>query len=1087
MKPVLAAFLCLLVSIAAPAAAALSPEELDARRAAALPTIQEPERRSEAEAHYQQARAFLDARKETHKRARNFRKLATDGPTKVSQLLDEITALKRSASITPVTQRERTLDATALERLLDLSQAERTALESRLAGLELELRKLGARPTDLAAEKSTAEARLFTVRQEMSAGGANPLDAVAGAKETVREAEVLALEAALESISAEQSSLETAEELANLRRESAVLELERLSARVRALESLLGERRQAEAVLMQATVERAQAAPTNTDPTVRTLVDEASALAAELAELARLQTAASAQRAAHVEQRQRLNLEFETARQRLEVGSSSSSLGSILIDQRRRIPPSKALSRMLASNGEEMSRVALRRITLDERLIGLRAERLDAVTSTGSRGDDKDADTIKRQRAELVSALNSLIAKLDDAYASYLRTLGAVDGELQQLQQIVASFGALLDERLLWIPNTTLWTPRAMNAGWLELREMLRGATISNAMRATWAALRENALNWIVWLGTLIIASRVNGRLRELSARQREVSARWQIVSLRTVGMELLMTATAVLPAPLFCLLFADLLAAIAGAPDVLFSLAQSFQFGAAILFIALMVSRGLQPGHLLRTWFLADDAAAARLRKSWNLAAQLFVPSYCLAVGFDWVGGAVAQVGQGRLAFALAMLVLASFLAWVTGSPELFGPVRAGPNLRKLGAALRIPFCGVPLALAALSLVGYHYTSLVLSGYYLQTGGLVAMAGLLYQAMMRWLYRAETRMQLTSADARDDDAPDASLELERFDSQARMIIRNMIGWSLALSVLGVWSDVLPALGFLQAVELWHITITEEGGVSTVQAITLASLLLAAVVVVVTAIACRNIPGVIDVGILQRAGIDPGSRYAIRNLLQYAMFTVGLGIVLLTLGMRWSQIHWLVAALGVGLGFGLQEIFANFISGLILLFERPVRVGDVVTIGDMTGRVSQIRIRATTIRDFDNKEIIVPNKTFITERFVNWTLSDQVTRIVLPIGVAYGTDLEKATRILLQLAAAHPKVMKEPAPWVVFDRFGDSALLLELHVYAEELNHRVDVRHEMNAAILAAFAAEGIEIPYPQHDVHLRQVNAAPG
>jgi potassium efflux system protein len=131
---------------------------------------------------------------------------------------------------------------------------------------------------------------------------------------------------------------------------------------------------------------------------------------------------------------------------------------------------------------------------------------------------------------------------------------------------------------------------------------------------------------------------------------------------------------------------------------------------------------------------------------------------------------------------------------------------------------------------------------------------------------------------------------------------------------------------VLPTLGFLEVVELWRITIVDEGGGSTSQAIPLASLLLAADVIAVTVIASRNIPGVIDIGFLQRAGVDSRIRYAIRNLLQYAMYAVGLSIVLLTLGMRWSQIHWLVAVLGVGLGFGSQEIFANFISGPILLF-----------------------------------------------------------------------------------------------------------------------------------------------------------------
>ena len=129
---------------------------------------------------------------------------------------------------------------------------------------------------------------------------------------------------------------------------------------------------------------------------------------------------------------------------------------------------------------------------------------------------------------------------------------------------------------------------------------------------------------------------------------------------------------------------------------------------------------------------------------------------------------------------------------------------------------------------------------------------------------------------------------------------------------------------------------------------------------------------------------------------------------VGTGIVaaLATLGLKWSQLQWLVAALGVGIGFGLQEIIANFISGLIILFERPIRVGDVVTVGDKDGTVTKIRIRATTILDFDGKELLVPNKEFITGRLLNWTLSDSNVRLVIPVGIAYGSDVEEALRIL---------------------------------------------------------------------------------
>ncbi|HDL3362401.1 TPA: mechanosensitive ion channel, partial [Mannheimia haemolytica] len=143
-------------------------------------------------------------------------------------------------------------------------------------------------------------------------------------------------------------------------------------------------------------------------------------------------------------------------------------------------------------------------------------------------------------------------------------------------------------------------------------------------------------------------------------------------------------------------------------------------------------------------------------------------------------------------------------------------------------------------------------------------------------------------------------------------------------------------------------------------------------------------------------------------------------------------GMSWSKLQWLLTALSVGLGFGMQEIFANFVSGIIILFERPMRIGDTITIGTYSGTVSKIRIRATTLVDFDGKEVIVPNKAFVTERLVNWALSSTATRIIVQVGVAYGSDLELVKRLLLQVAEENPKVLKDPQPRAYFLTFGAS-------------------------------------------------------
>ena len=197
------------------------------------------------------------------------------------------------------------------------------------------------------------------------------------------------------------------------------------------------------------------------------------------------------------------------------------------------------------------------------------------------------------------------------------------------------------------------------------------------------------------------------------------------------------------------------------------------------------------------------------------------------------------------------------------------------------------------------------------------------------------------------------------------------------------------------------------------------------------------------------------------------------------------MSITWVSVQWLAAGMTLGLGFGLQEIFPNFVSGLILLFERPIRVGDVITLGDTTGTVTDIRIRATTVTNWDRKEPIVPNKELITGRLLNWTLSDPVNRIVITVGVAYKSDTRKARSILLAVAYEHPNVLRDPTPNVTFEEFGDSTLNFVLRCYLAGMDVRLATIHELHETINDRFNEEEIEIAFPQQGLHIRSVERA--
>jgi small-conductance mechanosensitive channel len=221
-----------------------------------------------------------------------------------------------------------------------------------------------------------------------------------------------------------------------------------------------------------------------------------------------------------------------------------------------------------------------------------------------------------------------------------------------------------------------------------------------------------------------------------------------------------------------------------------------------------------------------------------------------------------------------------------------------------------------------------------------------------------------------------------------------------------------------------------------------------------------------------------RTRISPGQSYALSNLLNYSILAIGFLVALGVLGLDLNKMTVLLGALGVGIGFGLQSVVNNFVSGLILLFERPIHLGDTVQVGDLMGRVHRIGIRASVVRTPQGAEIIVPNSQLITEHVTNWTLSDQLRRIDLPVGVSYGTEPKKVIELLEGVARAHPDVLKNPGPRALFLSYGDSSINFELRAWSEFAKW-VQVHSDLTVAVYDAVYAAGMTFPFPQRDVHV--------
>lgn len=502
-------------------------------------------------------------------------------------------------------------------------------------------------------------------------------------------------------------------------------------------------------------------------------------------------------------------------------------------------------------------------------------------------------------------------------------------------------------------------------------------------------------------------------------------------------------------------------------------------------LFVVLFLRRVLRSSQI------------AKLHFGWT-SEQRYTLSTFLS-HFAWVllptSFVLAIAEQQTVALADDMLGVLVMLAAGVGIAVLFSRLLGRlPKLYQsqgLHWLLTLVLVLLPLALVALTAFGYYYTALQLTGrflatFYVLTGWVIAEV-----VVMRGVELSTARLQLQ----RDREAREAAMLSQTASPDGQTIVIEpevkaeiqkvrlqtlRLARFLLLAVFGgllywVWADLFTAFGYLDGLVLW-----EYGDADSPTPMSVADLASALFIVGITLFLAANLPGLLEMLVLSRLALQQGSAYAITTLMNYVITSIGLVLALSSLGVSWDKLQWLVAALSVGLGFGLQEIFANFVSGLIILFERPIRIGDVVTLGNLSGRVRKIHIRATTITDFDRKDIIVPNKTFVTEQLVNWSLTDTVTRVIVKVGIAYGSDLEKARNILLKAAQINERVLKEPTPQVLFLNFGDSTLDHELRIHVRELGDRNPAIDEINRYIDREFNKAGIEIAFQQVDIRLR-------
>lgn len=1094
---------------AAVATPALSPawikskiDEIEARTDIAAAT------RDQSLALYRDALSQLEAVEASTAAAAGFQEAIQSAPKRTQEIKRKLATLVAPPDTTAAVSLPSTgrLSLSDTKQRRDTIQAEMATLQTDLSELDATLRAMAARPTAARKEQSTERQKLDELAAPAQAPAIAEDAIVAEARRTSLAAVRSARSARVNLLEQELISLPTRQVLATAQRDLAAAKLERLERQVPLLEAHINELRQSEAVQKQAQAEQVTRQLSGQHPVLEAYAKATAALRQRQTELTHTIEAEQPVQTAIDADIARIRESTTAAQQILEIGRVGEELGGFLRDIRSQLPALSTLRTHIRDREQAIIDARLQRLNVDKngRLV---ADAASATQRLLEPLEGQASSAVASTARGLVTARADALARLSEAYTLRIDQLAKVNAAEHELLSQSIQLDALLNERLLWLPS-------AAPLGWTWVDQIREGIAWLSAP-ASWLAAGNTLgarIAALPILSLLVLAACMllwvsRQRLRHQLATVADAVGRPVTDGYLLTPRALLTTVLASLHWPLLFGYLGWLLVSAPEAPEFTVCVGNGLIASAFVVLLLRMLQLlclkdGLFPAH-----FEWGERATQVLARNLGWFILLAAPVAFL-MGMIEIGKAqVYRDGLGRLTFIVGALAISGFALRVFSPHKgMFAERLSRNGALWMARGLWYPLLwGGPLMLAAFSATGYYDSAFQLLTRCVFSVAIGVLALLTYGVAMREVLVARRRLEMQRAyerrekaraaaanrqvnEASGDATPQAldasEIDVASISQQTRVLVRMITFVGLGLGLWLVWKELLPALGVLDNVALWTQTITSDAGTKVVP-VTLWNLLLALGVAGITFIAAHNLPGLLEMTLLQRLSIEAGTRYAVTALSRYSIVAIGLLIAFNRIGADWSQLQWIVAALGVGVGFGLQEIVANFVSGLIILFERPVRVGDTVTIGDLSGTVSRIQIRATSITDWDNREILVPNKALITDKVMNWTLTDSVTRLLVQVGIAYGTDTVLAQKLMLDVVKENALVLETPQPTVFFLGFGDSSLNYEVRAFVAQPAHRLPVLHDLHVGIDRTLHAHGIQIPFPQRDLHMKFADLA--
>jgi potassium efflux system protein len=1025
--------------------------------------------------------------------ATRFQEAAQRSPQRVAEAKQQLEALqKEDSGNEEFARRVQALALPEAQQALDAVNGELATIRSDLDQLEGRLRDMSSRATAAREEQSAEKQALDALENPDAAQPAEQDPAVTEARRVALNAERRARTSKLTLLEQEVISLPARQASATARRDLIAAKVDKLSKRVPIIEARVNALKEAEAARKQEDADREARRLSLQHPMLEAFVKDTEVIRQREADASRQIDEAKSSLAEVQADLGRVRDSKVAAQQVLEIGSIGGEFSELLRAMRAQLPSTARLQRRILDRDQAIVDARLRRLQAEEARRALTdaagmADRLIAISV--KKGEAEPPADVRQKLETLIGARRELYVQLHDSLVTRIAQLAELNAAERDLLNQTTQLNALLNSRLLWLPSA-----EPVGRGWFDqVRTSFGwigdvGAWTEAGRTLVQRAAERPVLSGVVLFIVVVLALLSRRMFARLSAIS-EAVGRYSTDTYWRTPEALLISVALAIKTPILFGYAGWLLTQLPQASDFttgvgagLLSVASIATFLRFIQYIS--VEHGLFSAH-----FGWSERARAVLWQNTVWLKYAIIP-VAFVLGMINVSSAQnLRDGLGRFAFLAGGIAVSIFLARILHPQRGVVAERLAPGSALwMTRMLWYPSISlVPLAISGLALWGYYDGASQIQGGLVLTIAIVVAAFLAYNVVMRQVLVARRQLEMKRALERREKAraqlaaqqaseasgepppltvSEPEIDIASISEQTRKLVRLAAVLLLAATLYFFWREALPSLALLD-VPLWQQTITVDGATKSIP-ITVSNVLVAIAIGVITVIASRNLPGLLEITALHRLNIEAGTRYAVGAVSRYLIAIVGIIFAARSVGFDWSQVQWVVAALGVGVGFGLQEIVANFISGLIILFERPVRVGDTVTIGNLTGTVSRIHIRATSMTDGENREIIIPNKSLITEKVINWTLTDSITRVTLKVQIPYGTDTLHAQMLMLDAVKATPHVLDTPAPSVFFIGFGPSYLEFEVRAFVLQLAHRSTVINDLYLAIERALREQQI-------------------